>query len=126
MRALVFLSFAGLLAGCPLDPTVQDVHAEVFAVSCAFSSCHGTQGAGDLELGDVDGVLEELIDVPSTEVPGETRVIPGDSANSLLFKLLEGPLGDADQMPPSNGTATASVTDDQLEIVRSWIDAGAE
>ncbi len=126
MRSFVLLSFAALLAGCPMDPTVEDVHAEVFAVSCAFSSCHGTQGAGDLALGNVDDVLAELIDVPSTEVPGEVRVIPGESADSLLFKLLEGPLGDADQMPPSNGTATAAVTDEQLELVRSWIDAGAE
>jgi hypothetical protein len=124
MRIALLLVLTLFTACAP--PVLEDVHQEVFAVSCAFTSCHGTQGSGDLELADLDGVRDELIDVPSSEVPGEVRVIPGDSEGSLLFKLLNGPVGDADQMPPSNGTATVSVTDDQLELVRDWIDGGAE
>lgn len=125
MKLLALLPFALLLTGCPA-PTIDDVQTEVFGLSCAFSSCHGSLGSGGLELPDAATSLAELIDVPSEEVDGETRVIPGDSANSLLFKLLEGPVGNADMMPPSNGSATVSVTDEQLELVRSWIDSGAE
>ena len=124
MRAALVI-FATLVAGCVPAPVLEDVHEDVFRVSCAFTSCHGTQGSGDLELSELADVRDELIDVPSSEVPGEVRVVPGDAEASLLFKLLNGPLGDADQMPPSNGTATVAVTTEQLELVRDWIDAGA-
>jgi len=126
MRAIATVSLAALLLGCPSsEPTLQLVQDDVFSLSCAFSSCHGTQGSGELELTDAETSMDELINVASFEVPGETRVIPGDSGGSMLFKLLEGPVGDAEQMPPSNGTATVSVTAEQLNLVRDWIDQGA-
>jgi len=125
VRALAALALPLLVAGCPGDPDIAVVQDEVFSLSCAFSSCHGSSGSGELELTDADTSLAELIDVESHEVAGEVRVIPGDSANSLLFKLLEGPVGGADQMPPSSGSVEVSVTQDQLDLVRDWIDAGA-
>ncbi len=50
-------------------------------------------------------------------------VVPGDAEGSLLFQRLtvEGPIG---RMPPvSSGR---SLTADQIDLVRRWIDAGAE
>jgi hypothetical protein len=50
-----------------------------------------------------------------------TLVVPGDSSTSLLFlKLQEGPPC-GDRMPLGGSPLTAA----QLEMVRSWIDAGA-
>jgi hypothetical protein len=42
-----------------------------------------------------------------------TVITPGDSANSLLFKI------------QSTGTHFANLASDELEIVKQWIDAGA-
>ncbi len=124
-RALATLALPLLVAGCPGDPDLEVVQDEVFSLSCAFSSCHGSSGSGELELVDAETSREELIDVESHEVDGEVRVIPGDAEGSLLYKLLLGPVGGADQMPPSSGSVEVSVTQEQLGLVRDWIDAGA-
>ena len=124
MTRLFLLLPCLLLLGCPADPTIEDVYTDVFIPSCAFSSCHGDQGAGGLSLASPEDAEAELIDVASEEVDGEIRVIPGDVENSMLWKVLQGPVGLVGRMPPSDDDS-ASVTEAQMETVRAWIESGA-
>jgi hypothetical protein len=50
-----------------------------------------------------------------------TVVVPGDSSTSLLFVKLEAAPPCGDRMPQGASPLTSA----QLEMVRSWIDAGA-
>ena len=50
-------------------------------LSCAFSSCHGDQGAGGLTF-DEESSYEALVNTPSTGVPGETLVIAGEGGRN--------------------------------------------
>ena len=111
---------AALLAGCPQPATLAQVQDEVFTQSCAFSSCHGSGQEGELSLVDAATSAVELIGVQSWEQPGAIRVVAGDSAGSLLFQVLQGEVDPVRQMP-----VNGSVSDQQLELVRSWIDDGA-
>ena len=113
------LTTLGLVA-CNPTPTFTDVQAEVFTPSCAFSSCHGSAEEGELSL-DGDGVYANLVGVESSGAAGLTRVVAGDSSTSYLMWKLDGSAGiEGDPMPPSGG-----LSDDQVEMVRDWIDAGA-
>lgn len=116
-----------ILAACSQPATLTEVQSEVFSASCAFSTCHGGGGTGDLDL--TDGAAHaSLVDQPVADVEGEggvegeIRVIPGDSENSYLMKKLR---GDADivgdPMPPPSG----GLDEELIARVASWIDDGA-
>ncbi len=120
LAALLFLlPMLPMLPGCP-TPTLGEVQEEVFTLSCAFSSCHGNAREGELGLTDSAVSWAELVDVESFEIPGETRVIPGDSENSLLYMVLDADVGAVRQMP-----VDSSVTPRQKALVAAWIDGGA-
>ena len=111
--------------GVEIDPgepaTFTEVRDEILLNSCAFSSCHGSQGAGDLTLTS-EGAYDALVNVPSLGVPGETLVIPGNAADSYLMMKMAGADGiTGDEMPPGSILDT-----DKLDAVRSWIDNGAQ
>lgn len=122
MRRLVtLLLLLAALPGCPTGtPTFVEVQEDVFTLSCAFSTCHGAGQEADLGLMDAATSWAELVDVESFELPGETRVIPGDSESSLLLKVLDADVGAVRQMP-----VNSSVTPKQRAMVRAWIDGGA-
>jgi hypothetical protein len=104
------------------DPaTFTEVRDDILLLSCAFSSCHGDQGAGGLTF-DEEGSYDALVNSPSSAIPGETLVIPGDSAGSYLIKKLEGAEGiDGDEMPPGTSLGVP-----KIDRVKSWIDDGAQ
>jgi hypothetical protein len=100
--------------------TFTEVRDEILLNSCAFSSCHGDQEAGDLALTS-EGAYAALVNVPSQRIPSETLVIPGDASGSYLVKKMEGAEGIAgDEMPPGS-----ILSEDKIQTVRSWIDHGA-
>lgn len=104
----------------PAGPGLGQVHAEVFAVSCAFEACHGgANPKAGLDLSSADAAYAHLVDVPARLVGG-TRVVPGAPDESALVQVLEGPVGAVRQMPPGFSLSGA-----QVERVRAWIAAGA-
>ncbi|MCB9777640.1 MAG: hypothetical protein H6742_03670 [Alphaproteobacteria bacterium] len=109
-----------------LDPTMANVQAEVFAKSCAFSSCHGEGGgSADLDLSSAEVSHAQLVGVASTKAESETRVVAGSTADSYLWTKLQAhddgtAVIEGDPMPPS-----APLADDQLALVQGWIEAGA-
>jgi hypothetical protein len=132
--------------------------------SCAFSSCHGGQGAGKAQLnfmrGFADGksLSEQLNDVPSCEYPPLPLVKPFAPDRSWLMAKLSAP-HDANgkiaftpdaafqpelspdvpsvcplseggelsfgQLMPISGTVSRALTEQELALVRTWIEQGA-
>ena len=99
-------------------PTFTELESDVFGVSCAFSSCHGS-GTGGLLLNGEDD-FERLVGIESTVLAGEILVVAGDSSASYLIKKMRGSddiFGDV--MPPGG------LDEEIVQSVANWIDAGA-
>lgn len=102
---------------------IQDT---IFTPSCAVSPCHvGPFGAGNLVL-EANAAYDELVgvepDVFAARAAGYLLVDPGDPDNSfLLLKLIGPPLSMGSRMPSVGPPLPA----EQIEMVRSWIRAGA-
>lgn len=114
-RALVVM--VGLSA-CGPPGTLSKVESDVFAKSCAQTSCHkGTSSAGNLNL---EGKTHaKLVGVAST-IAGEQLVVPGKPEASLLMKRLKA-VTPYSVMPPGEALEA-----ERLELIRSWIAAGAK
>ena len=114
-RALVGML---VLSACGPAGTLSKVESDVFAKSCAQTSCHkGTSSAGNVNL---EGKTHaRLVGVAST-VPGELLVVPGKPDASLLMKRLK-PVAPYSVMPPGE-----ALDAERLELIRSWIAAGAK
>lgn len=100
--------------------TIGQLETEVFAKSCVFSTCHkGSGAAAGLSL--EAPVYEKLVGVSSTNAPGRTLVIAGDTDNSYILEKLTSPTPqDGQQMPP-----TVALSEDSIDLVRRWIADGA-
>ena len=89
----------------------------IFETSCV--KCHGAQKPkGKLRLDSLEGVLKG----------GDDKVVePGNSAKSMLV-LNIAHLGDSDDFmpPPKNKLGLKKLTDEQIGLVRAWIDQGAK
>ncbi len=116
-----------LLIGCgEVDAddasTFTEIRDDVLIPSCGFGACHdGGSGGLTLSEDDVGAIYDALVDAPSSVLPDETLVIPGDPDNSYLVKKLEGAVDiDGDPMPPPYG-----IEDARVEDIRAWILAGA-
>lgn len=114
---------AGLsFAACAPAPQLSTVEQQVFARSCAFSSCHSASAspAGGLNL--VGSTYERLVSVKSTLAPDKQRVVPSDPAGSFLFeKISQDKPSTGKRMPPGQPLA-----EDEIAMIRGWIEAGAE
>lgn len=141
MRVNTVLGIAAALGGCngtkdgtPVDtadpnaPTFTRVQDEILTPSCGLSTCHdsaatgtGTTGTSLVLVG--DGVYASLVDAPVNELPGETRVVPGDSASSYIVAKVNGDDGIfGGPMPPPFGGLDPQL----VQLLVDWIDAGAE
>jgi hypothetical protein len=120
-------------ASCPCNgfratwPAIQSLVIERHG--CTNNACHGTAASGGLVL-TPDVAYHNLVDVPSSSVPGRDRVEPGDKNLSVLWlKLAKATKPDeyANAVPgagmPNGGLAPLS--DEELEAVRLWIQSGA-
>ena len=90
----------------------------IFETSCV--KCHGDQKPkGKLSLNSLEGVLKGGVD-------GKV-VVPGDSAKSMLVHSIAY-LGDEDKFmpPPKNKSNIARLTNEQVGLIRAWIDQGAK
>jgi len=109
-----------------IDRTLTSIQAEIFTPTCAFSSCHDSEfPASELDLSSVSASEQNLIGVPSVEIPTRLRVERGDARRSYLANKVTG-----DEMAP--GTAQMPLNDQGLELCQprldaiiEWIDDGA-
>lgn len=120
---------AGADAGPPA-PTFKEVYDQVIAANtCDSAFCHGGTASGGLVLLE-DVAYENLVGAVSAgeECSCKTSkllVAPGKPDASLLVeKIEEAEPSCGTQMPPP-GTQ-AAVTQEQIDLVRAWIAAGAK
>ncbi len=98
------------------DPTFRVILEQVFEPSCVM--CHrGGRPAGEQDLTE----YAKILNVPSVQRSEFKRVEPNDPSNSYLYMKMN----DDDRivgtvMPPSG-----ILPQGQLNLVRSWIEAGA-
>lgn len=109
----------------PLNPTTQKtltsfskIQTEVFNVSCALSGCHGDNATQANLLLTEGNAYQNLVGVTSLLYPQFKIVEPGNSANSLLIKVLK---GDGVTQMPLGGSLDSSV----IDSIALWIDKGA-
>lgn len=111
-----------LAQGCGRPATFIEVKQNVFGKSCVFSSCHKSSVlAGGLSL-EGDEAFDHLVGKPAVGAPSKVRVQPGKPEESYLIeKLTQDQPAAGARMPPG-----ATVSDEQLELLRSWIANGAK
>lgn len=103
--------------GTPLAK-FSDIRAKVF-INCTGAQCHSSSGnQGNLIL-ESAVAYNNLVGVQSILFPLYKRVEAGNSANSLIVKILKGEI--SPQMP-LNGTPLPVAT---IDSIAKWIDQGA-
>jgi mono/diheme cytochrome c family protein len=95
----------------PTNPTACDVAGFVTEARC--TQCHNAGGTPPLLT---------LAGAPSPGYPGQTLIVAGDAASSLLFRKIDGPGAAEGSRMPLGGTLSA----EQIAAVAAWIDGGAE
>lgn len=102
--------------------TLAQVQAQVFTPVC--SSCH--RGGGDslpaVQNLSAGASFAAIVDVASLQQPALMRVKPGDPDNSYLMRKVRGAAGITGSRMPQGGNELSAA---QLELLRSWIAAGA-
>jgi hypothetical protein len=128
VKPIVIVIVIVFVAACGGEPTgtLNEIQTRVFTPSCTFSACHqGSAPAGGLDLTAM--THSRLVGVPSTEKPTAMRVAAGAPDTSYVMdKLLNrnlpmAPAGEVWTSMPPGGTLEA----DRMELIRSWIAAGA-
>jgi len=104
----------------PLTADFQSIQDNVFTPIC--TTCHSGAAA---PLGfrlDEGASYAMLVNAPSVEVPGLSRVTPGDPDSSYLIQKLEGSAAVGDRMPLGGPALPA----DTINVIRQWIADGAQ
>ena len=103
-----------------LTATLSSIQSEVFNPSCVVHHGPSVAEAGlDLSEG---RSFENLVNVMSTQV-GLELVEPNDAENSYLIHKLDGRAGIIGARMPPNGPF---LTDEALDLIKQWIDEGAQ
>ena len=102
-------------------PTLDDVHSQVFSMTCAGSTCH--IGGSAYPSFEADGNLHSRLMGPSTQT-GLNIIEPSSPDDSYLWHKVSGTQtsvgGSGSQMP-----LTGDLTSDQMDLIEEWILAGA-
>lgn len=109
----------------PGEPVSLAQHIQpIFNASC--TSCHVRGGLTDLDnvrLYLTDGESwASLVNQASTQNSALTRVIPNDSANSLLYQKVSSNNPPVGSRMPFFG---AALSQKQIDVIKAWIDQGA-
>ncbi len=108
--------------GPPIEPRLGRLQTEVFAPTCALSaSCHG--GSAPKEGLDLSAsIWAHIVNRPSTQVPEQMLVVPGDPDASYLYEKVSRPM-------PAKGVRMPNTSppleDRALTALREWIRLGA-
>lgn len=119
---LIILGFIMLISSCNGDNGIispdinqktyyQQTIQPIFNSSCAGSACHIGGNAGNVRLGNYSLSLE------SSGIKLGKTIIPGDANNSPIIQIVSGLINGLPMMPIGN----PRLTDDQIEILRNWI-----
>jgi PKD repeat protein len=103
--------------------TFTQVQSEIFDQSCAFSGCHGGGSASSGLSLSAGAAYGNIVNVPSVQQPSVDRIEPLDPASSYLWLKVTGDSSISGAQMPRGGTP---LTQDKLDLLRSWIEAGAE
>jgi hypothetical protein len=114
---------------CNIQPTLSDLDAKYFALSCVFGGCHeASSREGGLNM-EADDLHAELVNVPAFDEKagprGKIRVIPFDAENSFLVEKLEGRQARDEGNLMPDGTDVPIDPQCRIKLVREWIDNGA-
>ena len=107
------------------EATWADVYTKVLATRCSGGYCHGGGSGGWTFSDDRAATYAQLVGPSSGSCTGLKKVEPGQPEKSSLYVKMRGSFAgvcSGYKMPSSGGSATAA----QLEMVRSWIAAGAK
>lgn len=130
LLSIFIFSTSAALISCSEDETTappantavtakfSDIKAKVFT-NCIGAQCHSSAGnAGGLVL-ESAVAFNNLVGVQSALFPTSKRVEAGNSANSILVKILR---GEVSPQMPFNGTPLPTAT---IDSIAKWIDNGA-
>lgn len=102
------------------DPSFSSDIVPIFSsAGCTAGGCHGPPIQAGLNL--ASSPYTALVNVPSSEVGGEIRVIPGNATDSWIVKKLEGRQSFGDRMPLGG-----RLDDVSLANIKNWINQGAK
>lgn len=100
-------------------PTLNNIQARIFTPIC--TQCHvGAAAPQGLRL-DSANSFNDLVGVPSQEVPALDRVEPFDPVNSYMYQKISGTAAVGGRMPLGGPV----LPDEDIELVRQWIADGA-
>lgn len=112
-----------LLVDAPLDLGMYAcLQQGVFDRTCV--ACHGAGERPAAGLSLLEGVSRrQLLEQPSTVVPGGIRVVPGDADGSVLYQMVATELSrgmgiDHSDMLAADGT--------ELKLLKDWMDHGTD
>ena len=104
-----------------LEATAQSLAQEVFAKSCAFSSCHSNAASASagLNLHNEEALLD-MIDRPSAQDPSKMLIVPGAPQSSYLIDKMRGInlYSGTDSMPPGS-----TLCESKIALVEEWIES---
>ncbi len=110
-----FVDSGGEIA--PPAPTFSQIQSEILTPNCLNAGCHPGGGAPmSLAAG---SAYNNLVNAASSY--GIDRVEPGDAQNSALWLKVIGDQSTGNRMP----LFMTPLTQDQTDMIRDWIDAGA-
>jgi len=102
------------------DPSFSSDIVPIFSsAGCTSGGCHGAPIQAGLNL--ASSPYTSLVNVPSSQVTGEIRVIPGNANGSYLVKKLEGRASFGERMPLGGQLDAVS-----LANIKNWINQGAK
>lgn len=108
----------------PAEPTLTDIHDQIFVASCAGLGCHISGNAGGGINLDNDGGLRDRL-LADSSVRGVPHITPGDPSLSYLYLKMTGEHfdvgGSGGRMPLSR----PPVSDELTQLLADWITAGA-
>ncbi len=103
-----------------LTATLSSIQSKIFSESCALSGCHSSgSSSGGLNLSEGNS-FGSLVGQSSTSVEGGTRVLAGNSGDSVLVKRIEGTV--TPQMPLNR----SALSEEKIDTIKNWINNGAE
>ena len=101
------------------NTTLSSIQSNVFTPGCTFANCHGNSGTqANLNLTNGQS-FTNLVGVESQLFSPSKRVEAGNSANSILIRILKGEV--SPQMPQNR----APLSDAIIDSIAKWIGTGA-
>jgi hypothetical protein len=125
-------SSGGAGGGCATTPTWTEVLAKPLSNCSGFEPpCHNSNVEGlHFTPSDKNGAWAAFVNVPAMTPGAGVRVVPGDPAHSFLYRKLTNDLtpDEGQPMPQGQGLDPGwkELPQDQIDMVRCWILAGAK